>query len=94
VHGQDLVQKLASHLDALDLAVAAMQARGPALSGTIHIAGPAEFLAEGMGGSIAKLIALGLQVRLHFGNREHIYALLRDGTAGLAITASTPVRTS
>lgn len=89
-HGQDLAQKLASHLDALDLVLAGMKTRGTTLSGTIHIVGPAEFLTESMGDDIAKLTALGLQVRLHFGNRERIYALLREGTADLAITASTP----
>jgi DNA-binding transcriptional LysR family regulator len=39
-HGQDLAQKLASHLDALDFILAAMKTRSAALSGTIHIVGP------------------------------------------------------
>nr|WP_314615061.1 LysR family transcriptional regulator [uncultured Pseudomonas sp.] len=60
------------------------------ISGTVHIAGPSDFIYSRVASRLAPLLAQGLKVRLHTGNRERIYSLLNSSAADLAITASMP----
>lgn len=86
----DLARSIAPHLDGLEAKVTSLRNVSTPLGGTVHIVGPADFLYTHVTLALAPLIAQGLQLRFHTGNREHIYALLNDGTADLAITASIP----
>jgi DNA-binding transcriptional LysR family regulator len=85
-----LAKEIAASLDHVEQALAKLRARSTTISGTIHIAGPAEFLTEWLAERLSAVIENGLAMRFHTGNRDQIYALLENGTADLAITASTP----
>ncbi|HYC04036.1 MAG TPA: LysR family transcriptional regulator [Azospirillaceae bacterium] len=86
----ELARSLGGAFDAVEAGLAQVKARSTQLSGTVHVAGPAEFMGERVTPALAGLPALGLRVRLLTGNRERIYGLLADGTADLAVTASHP----
>jgi DNA-binding transcriptional LysR family regulator len=86
----DLARSIAAELDALEATTARARARSDQLIGTVHIVGPAEYLATQIGPALAPLVSDGLRIRLQTGNRERIYAALDDGHADLAITASKP----
>lgn len=55
---------MAAHLDGLEGAIEAAKARSTALSGTVHLAGPAEFLAAGVVPLLPSLLAEGLTLRV------------------------------
>jgi DNA-binding transcriptional LysR family regulator len=86
----DLASLVATPLDDVEAGLAVARGRTQSLSGTVHVAGPSEFLGECCARAFAELLSHGLQLRLHVGNQERIYALLASGEADLAITASTP----
>jgi DNA-binding transcriptional LysR family regulator len=86
----DLARSVAPHLDALDDALAAAKARSSEISGTVHMAGPAEFMSERLMPQLVPLIAEGLSFRVRTGGRERIYELLEAGEVDLAVTASEP----
>lgn len=86
----DLARSVAPFLDGLEVKLASLRPSTRELAGTVHIAGPAELFYTGLAERLAPLVGEGITLRLHTGNKERIYALLDDGTADLAITASTP----
>lgn len=86
----DLARLIAVQLDGLESTMSAAQARSPHLAGTVHLIGPAEYLASRIAPMLAPLTAEGLRFRILTGNRDAIYAALEAGHADLAITASSP----
>ncbi|MBR8656927.1 LysR family transcriptional regulator [Achromobacter sp. Marseille-Q0513] len=85
----ELARAVGPMLDGLQARLASYKLGGD-LSGTLHIAGPADFIAARLADGLAPLMAQGLRIRVHTGNRERIYGLLGDASADLAITASLP----
>lgn len=86
----DLAQQIGDGLDRAEMALATMKARSVSLSGTVHIAGPAELMAEHVSPHLSVLWQAGLHVRLQFGGRDALYDMLLEGRVDLAFTASTP----
>ena len=86
----DLARSIDSHIESIELGFSAVQARASNIAGTIHLAGPGEFLNNRVVPALASLMAHDIRIRIHLGGKEKIYALLNDGTADLAITASCP----
>lgn len=76
-------------LDGLEMRMASYRLGGE-MGGTVHIAGPSDFIYSRITAGLAPLMAQGFQIRVHTGNRERIYELLGNSTADLAITASMP----
>lgn len=89
----DLARSVATELDGIEATMAAARARSSRISGTVHIAGPAEYLSARVGPALTSLVAEGLRLRIQTGNRERIYAALEGGHVDLAITASPPNKT-
>lgn len=85
----ELARAVGPLLDGLEMRMASYRLRGE-LGGTVHIAGPSDFINSKIAAGLAPLTAQGLRIRIHTGNRDRIYALLDGATADLAITASTP----
>lgn len=90
----DLARSIATNLDGIEATIVAAQARSAQLTGTVHLAGPAEYLSLRVAPALAPLTAEGLRLRIQIGNRERIYAALDEGHADLAVTASLPGRKS
>ncbi|MEL6355179.1 MAG: LysR family transcriptional regulator [Cyanobacteria bacterium J06627_28] len=86
----DLARSIGSHIDGIEAGFNAVQARADNISGTIHIAGPGEYLAAKIIPALAGLTARGIRVRLHTGGKQRLYSLLDEGAIDLAITASQP----
>ena len=86
----DLAQQIGDSLDRAEAALAMTKARSATLSGTVHIAGPAEFMTATVAPHLSVLLAAGLNVRLHLGGKADLYSLLQEGQVDLAFTASTP----
>lgn len=86
----DLAQQIGDGLDRAEAALATMKARSANLSGAVHIAGPAELMAERVAPQLSVLWQAGLQVRMQFGGRDALYQMLLEGRVDLAFTASTP----
>jgi DNA-binding transcriptional LysR family regulator len=86
----DLAKAVGDHFTSIETALSTLRARSTAIRGTVHLAGPAEFLTERAAPALAALTQYGLKVRVHFGNRSRLYQLLERGTIDLAITASKP----
>ncbi len=86
----DLARSVALHLDEIEVTLGSLRTRSTHLSGTVHLAGPAEFLSARIAPALGPLAKDGLRFRLQTGNRERIYAALDEGLADLAITASAP----
>ena len=87
----DLALQVSTHLDAVEQKLASVRNRSKAVYGTLNIAGPAEYISHIAGAQFANLLQAGeVNLVVHIGNKERIYQLLADGTAELAITASTP----
>ena len=85
----ELARAVGPMLDGLQARLASYKLGGD-LSGTLHIAGPADFIAARLADGLAPLMEQGLRIRVHTGNRERIYGLLGDASADLAVTASLP----
>ncbi|MBS7788512.1 LysR family transcriptional regulator [Roseococcus sp. SDR] len=84
----DLAASLGDRLDQAEAALASVRARSSRLSGTVHLAAPSEYLAEQVAGRLKPLLAAGLELRLHVGGKEALYAMLLDDRVHLALTAS------
>ena len=88
--GRDLANSIGNSLDDAEAALASLRARSTAVSGTVHIAGPAEYLSERFAASLSQIASNGISVRLHTGGKAAIYRMLADELVDLAITASRP----
>lgn len=86
----DLAAALGQTLDRAEAAFATLKARSTRLSGVVHLAGPAEYLAERVAPVMPRLLRVGLELRVRTGNREQIYAALLGDAVDLALTASEP----
>ena len=86
----DLARSLSPHLEQIEVKFNAVRARINNISGTIHLAAPAEILSAKLLPAIISLLGHDLRVRIHLGGKERIYQLLNDGAIDLAITASQP----
>ena len=85
----ELARAIGPMLDGLETRLASYRLGGE-IGGTVHIAGPSDFIYSKITSGLAPLMAQGFQIRLHTGNRERIYSLLNSSTVDLAITASMP----
>ncbi|MBV6749499.1 LysR family transcriptional regulator [Pseudomonas chlororaphis] len=85
----ELARAIGPMLDGLETRLASYRLSGE-IGGTVHIAGPSDFIYSKITSGLAPLMAQGFQIRLHTGNRERIYSLLNSSTVDLAITASMP----
>lgn len=85
----ELARAIGPMLDGLEMRMASYRMSGE-LGGTVHIAGPSDFIYSRIAAGLAPLVAQGFRIRVHTGNRDRIYALLNASTADLAITASMP----
>jgi len=86
----DLARSIGVHIDALETSFNAVQARATNIAGTIHIAGPGEYLSAKVIPLLNHLVMRDIRVRLHTGGKERLYQLLDEGSIDLAITASLP----
>jgi DNA-binding transcriptional LysR family regulator len=86
----DLAARIGSTLDDAEAALSAARARSTQLTGTIHLAGPSDFLAEGCTPLLIRLQKAGLTVRIDVGGRDALYEKLFNDEVDLAITASAP----
>jgi DNA-binding transcriptional LysR family regulator len=84
----DLAARLGDTLTVAETALAEARARTQRLSGTVHLAAPADLLAEWVAPRLGSLIAAGLDLRLHTGGRNALYSMLLEDKVHLAITAS------
>ena len=87
---EDLAAQVGDNLDRAEEALAQAKARSASLTGVVHVAGPAELLAERVAPSLRSLQASGLDIRLHPGGKSSIYQRLTAGEVDLAFTASDP----
>jgi DNA-binding transcriptional LysR family regulator len=87
----DLARAIGGSLDQAESALSGAKARSKVLGGTMHIAGPSEFMRRKVAPFLATLPALGIEVRVQLGNRARIYELLDSGAVRLAVTASLPI---
>ncbi|MDK1705724.1 LysR family transcriptional regulator [Serratia rubidaea] len=85
----ELARAIGPMIDGLETRMASYRSGGE-LGGTVHIAGPSDFIYSRIAAGLTPLMAQGFRIRIHTGNRERIYALLNNSTADLAITASMP----
>ena len=86
----DLAASIGQTLDTAEAALASARARSMRLSGTVHIAAPSDYLSEFVAQRLGPLVAAGLDLRLHIGGREALYAMLLDDRVHLGLTASKP----
>lgn len=86
----DLATSLGNSLDHAETVLATARARSSALSGVVHVAGPAEYLGEQFVTVLTGLTQAGIELRVRLGGRDSIYAQLIAGDVDLAVTASRP----
>ncbi|MEO1622425.1 MAG: LysR family transcriptional regulator [Cyanobacteria bacterium J06632_3] len=86
----DLARSIGSHIDGIEVGFNAVQARADSISGTLHIAGPGEYLSTKIIPILTGLTSRNIRVRLHTGGKKRLYSLLDEGAIDLAITASQP----
>jgi len=86
----DLARAIAPHLDALDSSLEVLKLRSGTMQGTLHIAGPAEFVSAQLLQTVVPLQMDGIKFRFQTGNRERIRSLLDEGAVDLAVTTSAP----
>ena len=60
------------------------------IAGTIHVAGPGEYLNAKVIPLLSSLLERDIRIRLHKGGKDRSYQLLDEGALDLAITASLP----
>ena len=90
----DLALQVSSHIDILEQKVASIRSRASTDHGTLHLAGPAEYLSSVAGPTLANLLqADRVNLVVHTGNKADIYGLLKNDVAELAITGSEPEST-
>lgn len=85
----ELARAVAPYLDGLEARIAALRP-GQAQGGTVHLAGPADFIHCQLAPHLGPLLAEGYRLRFHTGNRKLIYELLESSSIDFAITASMP----
>lgn len=86
----ELARAIAPHLDALEASLDVLKLRPGNVEGTVHMAGPAEFLSVRLLPTILPLHARGLKFRLQTGNRDRVRALLDEGAVDLVVTTLKP----
>ena len=86
----DLAASIGGSLDTAEAALATARARSSRISGTVHIAAPSDLLGEMIAPQLGPLLEAGLDLRLHIGGRDALYAMLLDDKVHLGITASQP----
>ncbi|MCV3270135.1 LysR family transcriptional regulator [Roseobacter sp. WL0113] len=87
---EDLALQIGDSLDRAEEALARARARSAHISGVVHVAGPAELMAERVAPALKSLQDAGLDIRLQLGGKTSIYRQLIAGEVDLAFTASTP----
>lgn len=85
----ELARAIGPLLDGLEIRLASYR-HGPAAGGTVHLAGPPDFMHTTLAGAMQSLLAQDFRLRVHTGDRERLYALLESSAVDLAITASVP----
>lgn len=86
---EELARSVSPFIDGLESRLSAMRA-GSLEGGTVHFAGPPDFIHTRLANALVPLMDLGLKIRFHTGNKQRIYELLSGGNVDLAITASLP----
>lgn len=86
----DLAAAIGGSLDTAESALAAARARSQRVSGTVHVAAPSDLLGALIAPRLGPLVRAGLDLRLHIGGREALYAMLLEDKVHLGITASKP----
>ena len=86
----DLARSIAPHLEQIEGKFNAVRAKINNISGTIHLATPAEILDAQLLPAIIALLGYDLRIRIQLGGKERLYQLLNEGAIDLAITASEP----
>ena len=86
----DLARAIGVHIDGIEVGFNAVQAKTTDIAGTLHIAGPNEYLGAKVVPLLAGLLSRNIRVRLHVGGKDRIYTWLDEGVVDLAITASQP----
>ncbi|MET4897820.1 LysR family transcriptional regulator [Sphingomonadaceae bacterium jetA1] len=86
----DLAAAIGDSLDVAQAALSSARARSARISGTVHIAAPSDLLGEMIAPRLGPLLETGLDLRLHIGGRDMLYAMLLDDKVHLGITASQP----
>ncbi len=90
VIADDFAASIGGSLDRAEAALAMARARSVQMSGTVHIAAPSDLLGEMITPRLGPLLDAGLDLRLHIGGRDALYAMLLDDKVHLGITASRP----
>lgn len=90
VVADELARAIGTRLDGAEAAFERLRARSDALEGTVHVAGPAEFMGVRMPAVLTALAAHGIDVHVRFGGRDAIYRWFADEEIELGITASEP----
>lgn len=86
----DLARAIGAHMDALEVGFNAVQAKTTDIAGTLHIAGPSEYLSARIIPALTGILSRDIRIRLHVGGKDRIYTWLNEGAVDLAITASQP----
>jgi DNA-binding transcriptional LysR family regulator len=90
--GHELAREVAAHLDALEGAAQAVSSRSQALEGTVHLGGPADFLAERAMRALAPLAKQGVRLRCRTGLADRLVAELAEGALDLVVAAARSAR--
>jgi DNA-binding transcriptional LysR family regulator len=90
VIADDLAASLGASLDTAEAAFASARARSARISGTVHIAAPADLFSDLIVPRLGALLDAGLDLRLHIGGRDALYRMLLDDHVHLCITSSQP----
>ena len=88
--GHELARAIAPHLDSLEQALDAASPSARGQLGTLHLAGPEEFLGHRVVPELAGLLEEGLELRLRYEVDAGMFSLLADGAIDLAVTTTAP----
>jgi DNA-binding transcriptional LysR family regulator len=83
----DLAADIGDKLDAAEAALSSAKARSMDVSGSLHIIGHADFMAEVISQRLLPLLQSGIRVHMHTGDGELIKQMLLEGHCDLGITA-------
>lgn len=81
----DLARRVGAHLDALEAWSAAVKLGSGSLDGTVHLGGPAEFLAAKLLPALAPLAEERIRVRVGLGAPDRLAEDLESGALDLAV---------
>ena len=84
----DLASSLSSPLDDAERVLNSAKVRSPLIEGTVHIAGPGEFIQFMAAKAMIGLLPLGISLRLKTGKRDFVIDQIEKGETDLAILAS------